>query len=274
MAGSTAKRQKRKSSGSIKASSVSARVSKFDEAVIRYIKKNRPSEKELVAFVQDEWQKKTHSYLPATTAKKVAKRFMNVTAVGKYKTRKTRKGQSGGRDSSISGFQHGGRDSSIAALQSGGMAPLDGAHGGLALPGAPLGTTLLRVPEDVTTSAVFASASPVNYYQIAQDRSAGTDSFAGLKPGPAMGSNQVGGGKTRKNRKQRGGSAFSIPGSVPASVAQLGIGHVLGQQAPVRSSPNPVLPGFKDMYSPLAVSIEDNAARINNQLGLVWKTTA
>jgi hypothetical protein len=251
MAGSiTAKRSKRKGSGSgsIKSSSVSARVSKFDDAVMKYIKRNRPSEKQLLAFVQDEWQSKTHSHLPTTTAKKVAKRFMNISAVGKFrKTSKTRK-------------------------QRGGMASLDSAYGALALPGAPLGTTLLRVPDDITTSSVFAASSPVSYYQIAQDRSAGTDSYVGLKPGPGMGSNAVS-ARTRRRGRQGGGGSYSMPSSVAPTLAQSSVGLLLGQQAPIRAAPNPVVPGFESQYTAMKPHISD-AHRIDNQLGLVWKTTA
>lgn len=244
----TAKRSKR--TGSLKASSVNDRVAKFDAAVLKYLKKSHPSESQLVHVVQDEWQKKTKSHLPHTTAKKIAKRLLNI-----YQSSKI----TGGK-----------RKTSKRESQRGGMAPLTDAY---ALPGSPHGTTLLKLPDDNSTSAFFAAGSPVSYYQIAQDRGAGTDAFAGLKPGPMMGSNNVARSRGR-SRKQRGGAAFSIPSSVPANIQTLSVNNVLGISSPISATGNPVVPGFSQMFNPMKTQIDDSAMRVTSSLPLVWKTTA
>jgi hypothetical protein len=228
---------------------VNDRVAKFDAAVLNYLKKSHPSESQLVHVVQDEWQKKTKSHLPLSTAKKIAKRLLHV-----YQSSKV-----GGK-----------RKTSKRDSQRGGMAHLTDAY---ALPGSPHGTTLLKLPDDNSTSAFFAAGSPVSYYQIAQDRGAGTDAFAGLKPSPMMGSNAVARSRGR-TRKQRGGAAFSIPSSVPANIQTLSVNNALGLSSPVSATGNPVVPGFSLMYSPMKTQIDDSAMRVTSALPLVWKTTA
>jgi hypothetical protein len=60
----------KKQRGSLKSNSVNAKVTKFDTAVLRFVKRSNPSPAKLTAFIQDEWLKKTKSFLPASTAGK------------------------------------------------------------------------------------------------------------------------------------------------------------------------------------------------------------
>jgi hypothetical protein len=239
---------RRKSRGSLKSNSVNAKVTKFDTAVLRHIRRSNPAPEKLVAFIQDEWLKKTKSYLPATTAKKIAKRFAHLQTsthvkVG-GKTRKQKK-------------QRGG-----AALVG---APLTDTFG----PGS-LAPTLLKMPADITQSSQFAASSPVSYFSIAQDRGIPAGGWEGYGPKPGMGDNTV----ARSRRRQRGGAAFSIPGSVPMNLAEMGINTSIGVRNPIMSTGNPVIPGFSQTYVPLKGTIDNSAAQITGQLPLVWKTTA
>jgi len=239
---------RRKSRGSLKSNSVNAKVTKFDTAVLRHIRRSNPAPEKLVAFIQDEWLKKTKSYLPATTAKKIAKRFAHLQTsthvkVG-GKTRKQKK-------------QRGG-----AALVG---APLTDTFG----PGS-LAPTLLKMPADITQSSQFAAASPVSYFSIAQDRGIPGGGWDGYGPKPGMGDNTV----ARSRRRQRGGAAYSLPGSVPMNLAEMGINTSIGVRNPIMSTGNPVIPGFSQTYVPLKGTIDNSAAQITGQLPLVWKTTA
>jgi len=238
---------RRKSRGSLKSNSVNAKVTKFDTAVLRHIRRSNPAPEKLVAFIQDEWLKKTKSYLPATTAKKIAKRFAHLQSsthvkVG-GKTRKQQKQRGGGP---LVG------------------APLTDAFG----PGS-LAPALLKMPADITQSSQFAAASPVSYFSIAQDRGIPAGGWDGYGPKAGMGDNKVG----RTRRRQRGGAAFSIPGSVPMNLAEMGINTAIGVRNPIMSTGNPVVPGFAPTYVPLKGGIDNSAMQITSQLPLVWKTT-
>jgi hypothetical protein len=242
----------KKQRGSLKSNSVNAKVTKFDTAVLRFVKRSNPSPAKLTAFIQDEWLKKTKSFLPASTAGKIAKRFAHLQAsthVKMGKTRKNRK-QSGG------------------ALA---FSPIGDAFG----PGS-LAPVMLKMPADITQSSQFAAASPVSYYTIAQDRGVPADGWAGYGPKPGMGDNKV--GRRRSQRRQRqsqiGGAAFSLPGSVPMSTAELGINTSLGVTNPRFSTGNPTIPGFGLAYSEMKVPIDNSAQGITSQLPLVWKTTS
>jgi len=239
---------RRKSRSSLKSNSVNAKVTKFDTAVLRHIRRSNPAPEKLVAFIQDEWLKKTKSYLPATTAKKIAKRFSHLQTsthvkVGS-KTRKQKK-------------QRGG-----AALVG---TPLTDTFG----PGS-LAPTLLKMPADITQSSQFAAASPVSYFSIAQDRGIPAGGWNGYGPKAGMGDNTV----ARSRRRQRGGAAFSIPGSVPMNLAEMGINTSIGIPNPKMSTSNPVIPGFNQTYVPLKGDIDNSSMQITSQLPLVWKTTA
>ena len=244
----TEKVSKRKSRGSLKSNSVNTKVTKFDTAVLRFFRRTNPSPEKLVAFIQDEWLKKTKSYLPATTAKKIAKRFTHLqtsTHMKMGKTRKNRKQQGG------------------AALVG---SPLTDAFG----PGS-LAPALLKMPADVTVSSQFAAASPISYYSIAQDRGIPANGWEGYGPKPGMGDNTVSRSRTRK---QRGGAAYSLPGSVPMNLSEMAINTAVGVRNPVMSTGNPVIPGFSPTYVPLKGEIDNSAMRITSALPLVWKTTA
>ena len=239
---------RRKSRGSLKSNSVNAKVTKFDTAVLRHIRRSNPAPEKLVAFIQDEWLKKTKSYLPATTAKKIAKRFAHLQSSTHVKVgNKTRKQKK----------QRGG-----AHLVG---APLTDAFG----PGG-LGPVLLKMPADITQSSQFAAASPVSYFSIAQDRGIPAGGWDGYGPKPGMGDNTV----ARSRRRQRGGAAYSLPGSVPMNLAEMGINTSIGVRNPVISTGNPVIPGFTQTYVPLKGDIDNSSMRITSQLPLVWKTTA
>jgi hypothetical protein len=239
---------RRKSRGSLKSNSVNAKVTKFDTAVLRHIRRSNPAPEKLVAFIQDEWLKKTKSYLPATTAKKIAKRFAHLQTSTHVKVGgKTRKQQK----------QRGG-----AALVG---APLTDTFG----PGG-LAPVLLKMPADITQSSQFAAASPVSYFNIAQDRGIPAGGWEGYGPKPGMGDNTV----ARSRRRQRGGAAFSIPGSVPMNLAEMGINTSIGIINPKMSTSNPVIPGFVQTYVPLKGDIDNSAMQITGQLPLVWKTTS
>lgn len=238
---------RRKSRGSLKSNSVNAKVTKFDTAVLRHIRRSNPAPEKLVAFIQDEWLKKTKSYLPATTAKKIAKRFAHLQTSTHVKVgAKTRKQK-----------QRGG-----AALMG---APLTDTFG----PGS-LAPTLLKMPADITQSSQFAAASPVSYFSIAQDRGIPAGGWEGYGPKPGMGDNTV----ARTRRRQRGGAAFTIPGSVPMNLAEMGINTSIGIINPKISTGNPTIPGFVQTYVPLKGDIDNSAMQITSQLPLVWKTTA
>ena len=239
----------KKQRGSLKSNSVNVKVTKFDTAVLRFVKRSNPSPAKLTAFIQDEWLKKTKSFLPASTAGKIAKRFAHLQASTHVKmggkTRKNRK-QSGG------------------ALA---FSPVGDAYG----PGS-LAPVMLKMPVDITQSSQFAAASPVSYYTIAQDRGVPADGWAGYGPKPGMGDNKV--GRRRSQRRQRGGAAFSLPGSVPMSTAELGINTSLGVTNPRFSTGNPTIHGFGLAYSEMKVPIDNSAQGITSQLPLVWKTTS
>ena len=236
-----------KSRGSLKSNSVNAKVTKFDTAVLRHIRRSNPAPEKLVAFIQDEWLKKTKSYLPTTTAKKIAKRFSHLQTSTHVKVgSKTRKKQRGG-----------------AGLVG---SPLTDAFG----PGG-LAPVLLKMPADITQSSQFAASSPVSYYSIAQDRGIPVGGWDGYGPKPGMGDNTVSRSRTRK---QRGGAAFSLPGSVPMNLSQMGINTSLGMRNPVMSTGNPVIPAFTQTYVPLKGGIDNEAMVIKSQLPLVWKTTS
>ena len=235
---------RRKSRGSLKSNSVNAKVTKFDTAVLRHIRRSNPAPEKLVAFIQDEWLKKTKSYLPATTAKKIAKRFNHLQSSTHVKVGgKTRKQRGGG----------------CAPLVG---APLTDAFG----PGS-LAPALLKMPADITQSSQFAAASPVSYFSIAQDRGIPAGGWDGYGPKAGMGDNKVG----RTRRRQRGGAAFSIPGSVPMNLAEMGINTAIGVRNPIMSTGNPVNPGFAPTYVPLKGGIDNSAMQITSQLPLVWK---
>jgi len=239
----TEKVSKRKSRGSLKSNSVNTKVTKFDTAVLRFLRRTNPTPEKLVAFIQDEWLNKTKSYLPASTAKKIAKRFAHLQMSSK--TRKNRKQQGG------------------AALVG---SPLTDAFG----PGS-LTPALLKMPADVTVSSQFAASSPVSYYSIAQDRGIPANGWEGYGPKPGMGDNTVSRSRTRK---QRGGAAYSLPGSVPMNLSEMGINTALGVRNPVFSTGNPVIPGFAQTYVPLKGELDNSAMRITSALPLVWKPTA
>jgi len=239
----TEKVSKRKSRGSLKSNSVNTKVTKFDTAVLRFLRRTNPTPEKLVAFIQDEWLNKTKSYLPASTAKKIAKRFAHLQTSSK--TRKNRKQQGG------------------AALVG---SPLTDAFG----PGS-LTPALLKMPADVTVSSQFAASSPVSYYSIAQDRGIPASGWEGYGPKPGMGDNTVSRSRTRK---QRGGAAYSLPGSVPMNLSEMGINTALGVRNPVFSTGNPVIPGFAQTYVPLKGELDNSAMRITSALPLVWKPTA
>lgn len=242
----TEKVSKRRSRGSLKSNSVNAKVTKFDTAVLRYVKRSNPSQHQLVSFVQNEWLKKTKSFLPASTAAKVAKRFVHLQSTMSVKgTRKQKK-------------------------QRGGAGPLAFSPVGDAFGPGSLAAQPLRLPVDNSTNPNFAAASPISYYSIAQDRGIPADGWAGYGPKPGMGDNKV---SRRRSRKQRGGAALSLPGSVPMSTAELGINTTFGVQNPAYSTGNPVVPGFRQMYTPLAGGINNSYAQITSALPLVWKTT-
>ena len=242
----TEKVSRHRRQGSLKSNSVNAKVTKFDTAVLRFVKRSNPTHQKLTAFIQDEWLKKTKSYLPASTAAKVAKRFAHLQATMRVKGTRKQQKQRGG---SLS------------------MSPLDAAFG----PGS-LAPAMLKMPTDVTVSSQFAAASPVSYYTIAQDRGIPVDGWAGYGPKPGMGDNKV--SRRRTRRRQSGGAAITIPGSVPMSTAERGINTAFGVQNPVYSTGNPVVPGFKQMYQPLAGGIDNSAHTITSALPLVWKSTA
>lgn len=245
----TEKVSKRKSRGSLKSNSVNTKVTKFDTAVLRFLRRTNPTPEKLVAFIQDEWLNKTKSYLPASTAKKIAKRFSHLQTSMHVKmgskTRKNRKQQGG------------------AALLG---SPLTDAFG----PGS-LTPALLKMPADVTVSSQFAASSPISYYSIAQDRGIPANGWEGYGPKPGMGDNTV---SRSRSRKQRGGAAYSLPGSVPMNLSEMGINTALGVRNPVYSTGNPVVPGFAPTYTPLKGEIDNSAMRITSALPLVWKTTA
>ena len=250
---STQSHRKKQRSRSLKSSSVNAKVEKFDAAVLRFVKRSKPSEDKLVRFIQDEWLRKTKSVLPAKTAKKIAQRMSHVVAAKHFKTggktRKNRKEQKGGY-----------------ALMG---APLVGSTLG---PGNPAIPVLNRMPTDITTEAAFGAASPVSYFTAAQSRGCGAGEFAAFGPTAGMGSNEVPSAKSR--RRQRGGAAFTIPASQPMSVIpQEAIRTMTGQNNPIYSTANPVVPGFKMMYTPLAGTLDNSAERITTSLPMVWKTT-
>ena len=242
--------KKTRKSRSLKSSSVNAKVEKFDAAVLRFVK-TKPSEAKLVRFIQDEWLRKTKSVLPTKTAVKIAKKMSHLTAAKHFKMGKTRK-QRGGAGYALMG------------------APLSAPAMG---PGNPAVPVLNRMPTDINTEAMFGSSSPVAYYSAAQARGCGAGEFDGYGPGASMGSNEV--PKTRsRSRKQRGGAAYTIPASQPMSVIpQEIIRTTMGQHNPVYSTGNPVIPGFKMTYSPLAGTLDDSAQRITSSLPLVWKQT-
>ena len=252
---STQSQRKKQRSRSLKSSSVNAKVEKFDAAVLRFVKRSKPSEDKLVRFIQDEWLRKTKSVLPAKTAKKIAQRMNHLVVAKHFKMGKTRK-QRGGSSYALMG------------------APLVGASLG---PGNPAMPVLNRMPTDITTEAAFGAASPVSYFSAAQSRGCGAGEFAAFGPTAGMGSNEVpssSGGHTRSRRRQRGGAAFTIPASQPMSVIpQESIRTMTGQMNPIYSTGNPVVPGFKMMYTPLAGNLDDSAERITSALPLVWKTT-
>jgi len=243
----TTEKASKKHRGSLKSNSVNAKVTKFDTAVLRFVKRSNPNPAKLTAFIQDEWLKKTKSYLPASTAVKIAKRFAHLQASTHVKMgKKTRKVQKGG------------------ALA---MSPLGDAFG----PGS-LAPVLLRAPADITQSSQFAAASPVSYYTIAQDRGIPADGWAGYGPKPGMGDNKV--SRRRTRRRQSGGAAFSLPGSVPMSTAELGINTAIGVTNPRFSTGNTTVHGFDLTYTPLKGGIDNSSQSITSQLPLVWKTTA
>jgi hypothetical protein len=238
---------KHRRSGSLKSNSVNAKVTKFDTAVLRFVKRSNPDQAKLVSFIQNEWLKKTKSYLPASTAAKVAKRFAHLQLTMRVKGTRKQK-QRGGAGPLAS-------------------SPFDAAFG----PGS-LAAQPLRMPADNSINPQFGASSPVSYFTIAQDRGIPADGWAGYGPKPGMGDNTVSRRRTRKH--QRGGAALSLPGSVPMSTAELGINTVFGVKNPVFSSGNPVVPGFKQMYTPLNGSVDTSTAQITSALPLVWKTTA
>ena len=245
----TTEKVSKKHRGSLKSNSVNVKVTKFDTAVLRYVKRSNPSPAKLTAFIQDEWLKKTKSYLPASTAAKIAKRFAHLQASTHVKMgRKTRKAQKGG----------------------GGMlasCPLESAYG----PGS-LAPVMLKMPADITVSSQFAAASPVGNFSIAQDRGIPADGWADYGPKPGMGDNKT--NRRRSQRRQRGGAANGFPSSSPMSTAQLGINTSLGVKNPVFSTGNPTIPAFGYAYSPLTTPLDNSSQRITGQLPLVWKTTA
>ena len=229
---------KKRNNKTLKASSVSTKITKFDTAVLRFLKKKKPSEAKLVDFVQDEWLKQTKSYLSASTAKKIAKRLMQVHAITHYKPVNSTRKQRGGY--ALTG------------------APLSGFTG----PGNPALPVLFSRPADITN----ASFNPMPYWSIAQDRGCGSD-FAGVGPGPTMGSNRV---SRARSRRQRGGAAFSIPASQPMNFEMLGANTLIGVRNPVMSVGNPVIPGFTSTYVPLRGFDTPQAEVITKQLPLVW----
>jgi len=237
---------KHRRQGSLKSNSVNAKVTKFDTAVLRFVKRSNPDHQKLVAFVQNEWLKKTKSYLPASTAAKIAKRFAHLQSTMRVKGTRKQKQRGGAGPLAVSS--------------------LDAAFG----PGS-LAAQTLRMPVDNSTNPQFGASSPVSYFSIAQDRGIPANGWAGYGPKPGMGDNMV---SRRRTRKQRGGAAMSLPGSVPMSTAELGINTVLGVQNPVYAISNPVVPGFRQMYTPLAGQINNSATTITSALPLVWKTTA
>ena len=242
----TEKVSKRRSRGSLKSNSVNAKVTKFDTAVLRYVKRSNPSQQQLVSFVQNEWLKKTRSFLPVSTAAKVAKRFAHLQAGMRVKG--TRKQQRGG--------------SQPTAGQRGGAGPLAFSPVGDAFGPGSLTPAALKMPAEMT--------NPISYYSIAQDRGIPADGWAGYGPKPGMGDNKV---SRRRTRKQRGGASFSLPGSVPMSTAELGINTVTGASNPRFSTGNPTIPGFDQKFTPLAGGITASATPISSALPLVWKTT-
>ena len=245
----TTEKVSKKHRGSLKSNSVNAKVTKFDTAVLRYVKRSNPSPAKLTAFIQDEWLKKTKSYLPASTAAKIAKRFAHLQASTHVKMgRKTRKAQKGGGDKLA-------------------FSPLGSAYG----PGS-LAPVMLKMPADITVSSQFAAASPVEYFSIAQDRGIPADGWAGYGPKPGMGDNKV--NRRRSQRRQRGGAAYSLPGSVPMNISELGINTTLGVKNPGYASSNPTMPAFGYAYSPLTTPLDNSSQRITGQLPLVWNTTA
>lgn len=258
----TEKVSKRRSRGSLKSNSVNAKVTKFDTAVLRYVKRSNPSQHQLVSFVQNEWLKKTKSFLPASTAAKVAKRFAHLQSTmsvkGTRKQKQQRAGQRGG--------------SQPTAGQRGGSQPLAFSPVSDAFGPGSLAAQPLRLPVDNSTNPHFGAASPISYYSIAQDRGVPADGWAGYGPKAGMGDNKVSRHRSR-TRKQRGGAALSLPGSVPMSTAELGINTTFGVQNPPYSTGNPVVPGFRQMYTPLAGGINNSYAQITSALPLVWKTT-
>jgi hypothetical protein len=261
----------------LKGDSINSRVTKFDTSVLRFMRKIKPTEEKLVQFVRDEWLKATHSYLPATTAKKIAKRLqsVNVTMTTLARRGKTSKKQRGG-------FLTG---APITAMSM--------------TPGVAATPLLTTAPLDILQSA----------FSIAQDRSCGSDEFAGYGPKPGMGDNRVGRSRSRKQRqrgsnerqrggssatyatvserqrggssatyatvseRQRGGAAFSIPSSVPANIQTMGTNSMIGVQNQITANGNPVVPGFQQLYTPLNGFIDDQAMRINSQLPIVFKVT-
>lgn len=246
----TEKVSKRRSRGSLKSNSVNAKVTKFDTAVLRYVKRSNPSQHQLVSFVQNEWLKKTKSFLPASTAAKVAKRFAHLQSTMSVKGTRKQKQQ--------------------RARQRGGAGPLAFSPVGDAFGPGSLAAQPLRMPVDNSTNPQFGTASPVSYYSIAQDRGIPADGWAGYGPKAGMGDNKV---SRRRARKQRGGAALSLPGSVPMSTAELGINTVFGVQNPAYSASSPVTPGFRQMYTPLVGGIDNSYAQITSALPMVWKTT-
>jgi hypothetical protein len=126
------------------------------------------------------------------------------------------------------------------------------------------------MPADITQSSQFAAASPVSYFSIAQDRGIPAGGWEGYGPKPGMGDNTV----ARTRRRQRGGAAFTIPGSVPMNLAEMGINTSIGIINPKISTGNPTIPGFVQTYVPLKGDIDNSAMQITSQLPLVWKTTA
>ena len=245
----TTEKVSKKHRGSLKSNSVNAKVTKFDTAVLRYVKRSNPSPAKLTAFIQDEWLKKTKSYLPASTAAKIAKRFAHLQASTHVKMgRKTRKAQKGGGDKLA-------------------FSPLESAYG----PGS-LAPVMLKMPADITVSSQFAAASPVGNFSIAQDRGIPADGWAGFGPKPGMGDNKA--NRRRSQRRQRGGAALSLNGSVPMSTAELGINTAIGVTNPRFSTGNPTIPAFGYAYSPLTTPLDNSSQRITGQLPLVWKTTA
>jgi hypothetical protein len=236
---------RRKSRGSLKSNSVNAKVTKFDTAVLRYVKRSNPSQQQLVSFVQNEWLKKTRSFLPVSTAAKVAKRFAHLQAGMRVKG--TRKQQRGG--------------SQPTAGQRGGAGPLAFSPVGDAFGPGSLTPAALKMPAEMT--------NPISYYSIAQDRGIPAGGWDGYGPKAGMGDNKVG----RTRRRQRGGAAFSIPGSVPMNLAEMGINTAIGVRNPIMSTGNPTIPGFAPTYVPLKGGIDNSAMQITSQLPLVWKTT-